>query len=334
MKLHHITTILIGALLLAAWGPATVKARESLVAVKVNHHRQAILMPIQSLMVFPADVITVTFKTKGLQLASQGSLHAEDLPAPVPKHWSWRAPQKPGVYTLVLRQSSWQQQLNFVVQVPYNQMKRVELNGYRIGGYPQKRKIKNALYQHPEGFIEVTAENETVNLSPHFQLKQFLCKQHDAYPKYITIKEGLLTKLEALIRLIHQQGIKCTSLVVLSGYRTPYYNQLLGNVPYSAHLYGKAADIYIDEDHNGLMDDLNHDGSLDYRDAKILYQLVERLERTPMGRKLKGGLGLYGRTTTHSPFVHMDIRGYQARWGIDRPVEQARRKFGSNRKTD
>jgi hypothetical protein len=327
---------MIKAYMLGIWlfGPALALARPPLAEVWVNHHRHALTFSIQSLMIFPRDAITVRFRGEKISLNMPGPLVLNNLPQDTSRPWSWQAPQTPGLYILLLRRGAVQEQINFVVQVPYERIRQMELNGYRIGGYPHKRKIKNLVYRHPRGFIEVTPENEKAWLSPHFQLKQFLCKQHDAYPKYITLKEGLLTKLEALIRLAHQHGIACSTLVILSGYRTPYYNQLLGNVTYSAHLYGKAADIYIDENHDGLMDDLNHDGSLDIRDAEVLYQLVERLEQTPLGGKLKGGLGLYDRTTMHTPFVHMDIRGYQARWGVQPLMEQAKRKSGAEQQAN
>ena len=44
-------------------------------------------------------------------------------------------------------------------------------------------------------------------------------------------------------------------------------------------MYGDAADIYIDNDRNGSMDDLNRDGRVNIRDARVLEEGVNRVER-------------------------------------------------------
>jgi len=101
----------------------------------------------------------------------------------------------------------------------------------------------------------------------------------------------------------------------MSGYRTPYYNQLIGNVRYSRHLWGDAADIFIDEDpRDDTMDDLNGDCKIDYRDAKILFDIAEELFSDPQLSHFQGGLGWYKTSSAHGPFVHVDVRGWRARW--------------------
>jgi hypothetical protein len=51
---------------------------------------------------------------------------------------------------------------------------------------------------------------------------------------------------------------------VMSGFRTPRYNKSGGNTGgranLSRHMYGDASDIFVDNDGNGTMDDLNRDG--------------------------------------------------------------------------
>jgi hypothetical protein len=102
----------------------------------------------------------------------------------------------------------------------------------------------------------------------------------------------------------------------MSGYRTPYYNQTIGNeTRYSRHLYGGAADIYVDEDGDGAMDDLDRDGRVDLDDAKVVAGLIERLSGSSWYRPFTGGLGLYRANPAHGPFLHVDVRGYPARWG-------------------
>jgi hypothetical protein len=77
-------------------------------------------------------------------------------------------------------------------------------------------------------------------------------------------------------------------------------------------MYGDAADIWIDGDRDGYIDDLNGDGIHDIRDAAILLRAVERVEqRYP---ELTGGAGLYESSDDHGPYVHVDVRGSRARW--------------------
>ena len=77
-------------------------------------------------------------------------------------------------------------------------------------------------------------------------------------------------------------------------------------------MYGDASDIFIDNDGNGWMDDLNRDGKLNIRDAEVILAAVDRVEREHPG--LIGGAGVYAATSGHGPFIHIDVRGYRARW--------------------
>jgi uncharacterized protein YcbK (DUF882 family) len=102
----------------------------------------------------------------------------------------------------------------------------------------------------------------------------------------------------------------------MSGYRTPYYNKAIGNVRYSRHVWGGAADVFVDHDpKDDLMDDLNGDGHIDYRDAAVLYDIIDDLYGRPFYARFLGGLGRYKKTASHGPFVHVDVRGFRARWG-------------------
>jgi len=90
---------------------------------------------------------------------------------------------------------------------------------------------------------------------------------------------------------------------------------MLGNVKYSQHQYGLAADIYIDEmPPDGIMDDLNLDGQIDYNDATMIYDIIDEMSYERWYRTFLGGLGKYEKNHNHGPFIHIDIRGYRARW--------------------
>ena len=101
----------------------------------------------------------------------------------------------------------------------------------------------------------------------------------------------------------------------MSGWRSPDYNRSIGNkTSVFRHLYGDAADIFIDEDKDGYMDDLNGDGKIDIGDAKALQSLAQSLSINSEGKWIQGGLASYRKNEFHGPFVHVDARGYPARW--------------------
>jgi hypothetical protein len=77
-------------------------------------------------------------------------------------------------------------------------------------------------------------------------------------------------------------------------------------------MYGDAMDFFVDNDRNGRMDDLNGDGRVDTGDGRVIVRAAERVEREHP--RLVGGIGLYAPTGAHAGFVHLDTRGYRARW--------------------
>lgn len=225
--------------------------------------------------------------------------------------WVWTAPPAPGLYPIQVLAPNGADSITlqaFVV-VPYARLQGELLNGYRIGRYPETPR-----YGPPAGFIEVTRENEDVLVSPHFRLKQFLCKQPAGARKYVVLDERLLRALEYVHERVNAAGYRVTTFHVMSGYRTPAYNRSIGNVRYSQHQWGAAADIFIDENGDGRMDDLNGDGRSDIRDAEVLYRLIDAAAARPEARGLIGGLGKYPSTRAHGPFVHIDVRDRKARW--------------------
>lgn len=68
---------------------------------------------------------------------------------------------------------------------------------------------------------------------------------------------------------------------------------MIGNrTTYSAHLYGGAADIYLDADGDGLMDDLTGDGLSTYADAAKLAEIIESFRDAAWYRQFLGGLSV------------------------------------------
>jgi hypothetical protein len=234
------------------------------------------------------------------------------------KQWKWTAPERPGTYLITVDGPGKKDAIamHAFVMVPAGQVKHGFLNGYRMGEYPSAPLRGNPLYLPPAGFIEVTRENQDTKVSPHFTLKQFLCKEDTSksFPKYLVLKERLPLKLEAVLERVNQIGFKVDTLHVMSAYRTPFYNHAIGDVKYSMHQFGSAADIYIDPMKNDHMEDLNHDGRIDIGDARFLYDEIERLLTQPAYKAFQGGMGYYPANSAHPPFVHVDVRGTAARW--------------------
>jgi hypothetical protein len=173
------------------------------------------------------------------------------------------------------------------------------------------------VYNAPDGFFELTEATLDLAVSPHFRLGQFPSKQSGDLRKYLVLREHLLLKLELLLEHVNSRGIETDSFTVMSGYRTPVYNRAIGNGQHSRHIYGGAADIYVDvAPRDDIMDDLNRDGVNDHRDAQFLYRLADELFGRRENAHFRGGLGVYRSTSAHGPFLHVDARGFRARWGL------------------
>lgn len=234
-----------------------------------------------------------------------------------PGTWNWTAPKTPGLYPVVVTETSSGDviRLNVFVKTPFDHGTEY-LNGYRIGEYEAKPLRGSQAYTRPDGFVEVTTENRDTPVSPHFTLEQFLCKQQPSqWPKYVIVQERLLLKLEILVQQVNAMGYQANTLNVMSGFRTPWYNRSIGNrTEYSQHLYGGAADVYVDLDGDAWMDDLTGDDEVTRRDAVRMANIIESMKDEAWYRPFVGGLGVYSPASHRGPFIHIDVRGSIARW--------------------
>jgi len=101
-----------------------------------------------------------------------------------------------------------------------------------------------------------------------------------------------------------KQGYK-PSLIVISGKRAKWHNQLLtyfGAASKSQHLKGNAIDI--------LVLDVINDGAKNIADVIIVKKILENLIKS------NGGLGTYQEEEWfwNRQMIHLDCRGYKARW--------------------
>jgi len=234
---------------------------------------------------------------------------------------SFTAPEEPGVYDLAVKVDEATRQidnLNVITLVPFSEKHGGKIGLYYLGSWPfEGRKPVKAAYANPSGFIEVTPQNADTYVSEHFRLRDFLTKdQPNVWPKYLLLNPNLLDKLELTIQELQATGHPVKRMHVMSGFRTPRYNVHGGNTAgranLSRHMYGDASDVFVDNDGNGSMDDLNRDGRVDPRDAEVIQQAADRVERKYPS--LVGGVGVYSACCGHGPFTHIDVRGFRARW--------------------
>ncbi len=301
----HVNAICLVALPLALAGAAAPAAAPG---ARLPLHYKGLVSstPLGAAFVMPGETLAVAVPVGVGEVRFEAT--AGSLTATAAHAWRWTAPTAPGMYRLRAVSADLRDTvtLHAFVMVPAAAVRDGYLNGYHIGRYPAAPLHGLAAYRPPRGFVEVTPENENVYLTPHLQLGQFVTKQGGSFPKYVVLDERLLVKLEDLLDQVHRAGYDVRRFRIMSGYRTPYYNHAIGNVAYSRHIYGAAADI--------LVDDMNRDGRIDGQDAAVLAAVVEHRVEDPAHRASLGGIGAYPRTATHGPFVHVDVRGFRARW--------------------
>jgi hypothetical protein len=213
-------------------------------------------------------------------------------------------------------------QIAFITLLPFSLKTGGRVGDYHVGYWPaERRRARTEMYENPDGFIEVTPENQDTPVSEHFRLKDFLTHdQEGVWPKYLVLRETIVDKLELIIDDLKAHGHRVDRLVVMSGFRTPEYNaqgvgRHGGRAQDSRHQFGDAADIFVDNG-SGEMADLNGDGRIDSRDARVILESVDRVEAAHP--ELVGGAGVYRGTSVHGPFLHVDCRGTPARWTVIR----------------
>lgn len=238
---------------------------------------------------------------------------------PLDREGKFLAPSEPGIYHLEIGaadRSHSLEELKLIVKVPFKRKEGTHLQGYFIGRFPTEGQKRNDRYATPVGFIEVTRENQDLRLSKHFKIKEFLTKdQHNVWPKYVIIDPLLIEKLELVMQELNEMGVRAERMHIMSGFRTPQYNARglkQGRANLSRHQYGDGADVWIDNDGDGYMDDLNGDGKRDTNDARVILRAVDRV--TAKHPELTGGAGIYRANSAHGPFIHIDVRGSRARW--------------------
>ena len=227
-----------------------------------------------------------------------------------------RAPETPGAYRLRQGEAPADGPVLFV-RVPFEAKHGGKVDAYVMGRWPGEAGTTSP-YPLPDGFVRMTEAMVDVPLSPRLKLGNFKTKnQAGVWPKYLVLSIDLVDKLELIAADLRAQGLPGSRLFVMSGFRTPAYNApgvgAGGRATWSRHQFGDAADVWVDDDGDGRMDDLNRDGRSDTGDARVMLAAQERVEAA--WPDLVGGGGVYQATPAHGPFLHVDVRGSVARWG-------------------
>ena len=121
-------------------------------------------------------------------------------------------------------------------------------------------------------------------LSPHFRLSEATSRNGEDLPK--RLRPRARRHAFNLEKLRHELGDR--PLPVLSWYRSPAYNRVVGGARFSRHIAGDATDFASD-----LIDRLGRERFFAAADAIFA----------------DGGVGTYP-----SGSAHLDSRGYRARW--------------------
>lgn len=265
-----------------------------------------ILLAVTAFPVLPGGSVSLTTKAGAILAYRDGRAEGDG------GRWRWTAPDRPGPYPLRIVRDGAALELTAFVVHPRSRVRGGRLGGYPIGDYREEPLRGDPSYLPPDGFVEVARADQDLLVSPRLTVGQLLCKQ-PGEPRFLALSPSLVAKLEHLMDHLQGRGLDPASLVVMSGFRTPAYNRAIGNTTsYSRHLWGDAADVYVDADGDGEMDDLDGDGRVDLADARILARMVEEVASAAPVRP--GGLAVYRRNAVHGPFVHVDARGSRARW--------------------
>jgi hypothetical protein len=264
--------------------------------------------------------------TLGVGALPEGAaLELEAVDRPGDRRPGERVADLPGAWNVLLRVRDEVRRvadLTVLTPVPTTALEGGRIGSYVVGEWPGRAAraahLRGAEYDAPRGLVAVTQENMGLPISRHLVLGDFITKgQEGVWPKYVVITPRVLDKLELTIQELERMGYPVENVGVISAFRTPHYNAhggaTAGRGAVSRHMYGDAIDFYIDNTRSGGMDDLNGDGRVDVADLRLVVEAAERVERRYP--QYQGGIGVYPpRPGAHSGFIHIDTRGYRARW--------------------
>jgi len=130
-------------------------------------------------------------------------------------------------------------------------------------------------------------------VTPHFNINEFKCKANSE----VLINADVIAHIQRLekFRVWYNRP-----MVVISGYRTPEYNTLVGGAANSQHLYGVASDIALP------MSEFS--AYTEERQEQFLQNVKNKWTELCSADGLGGGVGFYDTS------FHLDSRKTAAFW--------------------
>ena len=237
------------------------------------------------------------------------------------RDFTFTLPRSHGIFTLTGRGGNAVQEWAVIVPVDSRRMRTTTLNSFPMGFYGGVTAVTRE--QLPERFVEIRQNSYHTRLSTHLAVSDMLQTVTGDWPQYMALELDIILKLEMLLDEVRIHYPPARSINIISGFRTPALNASIGNeTSTSLHLYGKAADFWIESwPSNNLMDDIDRNKRIDVYDGEFLVELTRSLEAR--GVVSVGGASAYRWTESHGPYVHIDTRGTPARWQTRRNLVSA-----------
>jgi hypothetical protein len=120
---------------------------------------------------------------------------------------------------------------------------------------------------------------------------------HNGYIPLL-IDKRVLYKFVSLYNILKKKGYNPDEIIITSGHRNPYHNEIDHGAPKSRHILGQALDFDVG--------DINRDGIANFKDKKIVYNILNK--------KLFKNHGGLGRYPHHEHALHIDTRTKKSRW--------------------
>lgn len=282
-------------------------------------------------VVLPGDTLTVTTDQAagdcGVTLLKDGKPYRRD------RTLAFTAPTTPGTYYMSFSLSAGgaSRDYEMCVFVPYKATGKragkgidVFVDGANVGNYRDVVHSGNAKvkdnpdsYKPPVWWIRITPDNESFEVVPGLPVGNLVAPTEDTglrHSDLVPVNYAMWTAIETLRSALEAKGIPGSAMKLISVFRTPEYNRMIGSNAFGRHIFGDAFDFYIDLEGDTKASDLNGDGKVDRRDAYRVVAIIENLQAA--GKLPMGGVGVYYTIGgDHGLTMHLDTRGHRATWG-------------------
>ncbi|MFP4199535.1 MAG: peptidase M15A [Halanaerobium sp.] len=316
-RITYLTVFLLGLLILSGSVNSLAFSEEH---ADFSVEYEDLKIPLKTFSVFVLPGEEIKFKIAEEDRDQKYQIELGEKTFESESSFTWNAHPESGHYEAAIKEknssdSDSKIKINVFVLHPREEKEGQYLEDFKIGNYPEIPEDKKDHYSKPKGFLKIDESVLDLNLTPHFKMEQFLTNQTEELPQFIAIQESLLLKLELFLAEVNKAGYQADTFGIVSIYRTPDFNKELGNdTDFSRHIFGDAADIYIDNNGDDWMDDLNGDGESNKADADLLADLAIEFDQKEKFSDLQGGVCSYKGNGVRGSFIHIDARGFHTTW--------------------